>query len=120
MLLSYSPSRAMSSRRPAEGQSVMPRDLLTFALEGDVDLLLFPDAMTKFRDLVQTLSEEIAGPVPITWAIDGLAVGSAVVTVRGEAGEADKTEAVERVVSAYAAIGKALEKQEPIPYSERV
>jgi len=95
----------------------MPRDVLTFALEGDVDLMLFPEAVWKFRDLVQALSEEVAGQTPIVWQIDMLSAGSAVIAVKGQA---EAPETVERVVSAYAAIGKAREKQEPIPYSERI
>ena len=95
----------------------MPLNTLTLALEGDVSLREFSEAMQHFHDLVKGLSQEIAGSVRIDWAIEDLEAGSAVAVVRGTS---EQPQVVARVVSAYATIGHALASGDPIPYSETV
>lgn len=94
----------------------MARDTVTLALDGDVPLKLFARAVGDFSELVNALSDEVAG-ADVQWVVDDLQIGSTVATVRGES---EEVEAVERIVVAYAAVGRALQRAEPIPYSPRV
>ena len=95
----------------------MPETTLTVVLDGNVPLDQFADGMQRFRRLVETLTQEVSGKAEIAWIVDELAGGSAVATIRGEA---EQVEDVERVVRAYAVVGRALERHEVIPYSPRV
>lgn len=95
----------------------MAANTLTLALEGDVPLDQYALALQRLAELVATLSEEVAQGTAIDWWIDDLQFGSAVATVRGEATD---VEPVERVVAAYATVGRALQQHEPIPYSLKV
>ncbi len=95
----------------------MTETTLTLVLGGEVPLDRFAESMQGFRQLIEALTQEVSGGAKIAWVIDELAGGSAVATIRGEA---EQIEDVERVVRAYAVVGKALERHEVIPYSERV
>jgi hypothetical protein len=95
----------------------MTKTTLTLVLGGEVPLDRFAEGMQGFRQLIEALTQEVSGGAKIAWVIDELAGGSAVATIRGEA---EQIEDVERVVRAYAVVGKALERHEVIPYSERV
>jgi hypothetical protein len=95
----------------------MSENILTFALEGEVTLADFSEAMKDFGALITALSQEIAGQTKIDWRIDDLNAGSAIATVRSDS---PHKEIVEGVVRAYATVGNALQRQEPIPYSEKV
>jgi hypothetical protein len=90
---------------------------LTLVLGGDVPLDLFAESMVRFQRLVDALTDEVSGEAKIAWVVDELVAGNAVATVRGEA---DHAEDIARVVRAYAAVGRALERHEVIPYSPRV
>lgn len=90
---------------------------LTLALNGDVPLDEFAEGIRDFWRLVSALTQEVSGKSDIVWIIDELAGGSAIATIRGEA---EQTEDVERVIHAYAIVGRALERNEVIPYSPRV
>jgi hypothetical protein len=90
---------------------------ITLALNGDVPLDDFADGIREFWRLVNALTQEVSGKSDIAWFIDELHGGSAIATIRGEA---DQVEDVERVVHAYAVVGRALERNEVIPYSPRV
>jgi hypothetical protein len=50
----------------------MDNDTLTLALNGDVSLRDFAQAMAQFSALVQGLTIEIAGDAAIEWVIDTL------------------------------------------------
>src|SRR5437867_4108299 len=98
----------------------MAIDNLTLALNGRLPLPLFAEAVGDFDALVRSLSEEIAKAAHIVWAladIQGTAedryVTSAMLT---SVGEAEDLESVERVVRAYARVGKSLESRTAIPY----
>jgi hypothetical protein len=95
----------------------MADDILTIALEGEVTLADFSEAMKDFGALVAALSQEIGGPTKIDWRIDDLTASSAIATVRGDS---PNREIVEAVVRAMATVGTALQHREPIPYSEKV
>ncbi|HEY7030134.1 MAG TPA: hypothetical protein VH482_02340 [Thermomicrobiales bacterium] len=95
----------------------MPETTLTIVLGGDVPLDLFVESMQRLRLLIDALTEEVGGEAGISWVVDELAAGNAVATIRGEA---ERAEDVERVVRAYVAVGRALERHEVIPYSPRV
>ena len=95
----------------------MAKDTVTFALEGDVSLDEFARALDGLAGLMQALSHEVGDRVAISWRVADLRAGSATAILQGEA---DETSAVERVVSAYGAVGRALERRQPVPYSARV
>lgn len=95
----------------------MSRDTLTLSLIGDVPIALYAKAIEYFDKLIENLSDEVVGPDTIKWEISHLQSGSAVATVRGIYHDAD---AVEKVVSAYGIVGKALNEGRQIPYSTEV
>jgi hypothetical protein len=95
----------------------MPNDVLTLALNGDISLNDFAITVTNFQHLVDSLTADVAGGEGIEWVIEDLQAGSAIMTLRGSAGNET---AVERVVRAYHVVGQALERHEPIPYAPAI
>lgn len=95
----------------------MPRDTMTFILDGNVSLANFETAVRAFRETVDALSREVAPAGHINWVVDVLETGSTMLGVRGESPDAAE---VERVVDAFEAVGSALERSDPIPYSQAV
>lgn len=92
-------------------------ETLTFALEGEVNLDTFADAMRRFQELVANLSKQIAPKSRVVWMIESLVSGSAVATVRARS---DTLEPVLRIVNGYEVVGKALSRGEQIPYADSV
>lgn len=95
----------------------MPDNMMTITFEGNVPLGLFAEGMSHFQSLVDALSAEVVQGAAIEWIVDDLQSGSTVATIRGESAE---PESVERVVSAYAIVGRFLQNRQPIPYSDKV
>lgn len=95
----------------------MKDNILTFALEGELTLDDFSEAIKDFNALVSALSQEIGGTTKIDWRIDELNAGSALATIHGVSSD---EQVVLGVVQGYAAVGKALQNRTPIPYSEKV
>jgi hypothetical protein len=95
----------------------MPNTTMTLALNGEIPLDLFTQAMGHFRGLVYALAEEISPAAHIEWFIEDLVSSSAQATVRGESSQ---IEAVEPIPSAFLAVGRALADGRPVPYSPRV
>lgn len=95
----------------------MAKDTVTLELQGSVPLDKFADAVQRFSNLVRALSAETGVP-EARWDITDLSVGSAVATARGTANGSD--EKVERVVSAYLEVGRALESGTTLPFSSSV
>lgn len=87
----------------------MAKNTLTFELGGRVEIAEFADGIVAFRRLVSALTPLHAG---VTWVVEDLQPGSAVVTLRGEA---DDPVAVERIVDDYERIGAALSWHEDLP-----
>lgn len=87
----------------------MAKNTLTFELGGRVEIASFADAMAAFRRLVTALTPKSAG---VTWVVEDLQPGSAVVTLRGEALD---PHAVERIVNDYEKIGAGLERHIDLP-----
>lgn len=118
LLLLYSHSRRVSRRAAGgKGPEAMAKDTLTLALIGDIDFRSFAETTQHFRALIEALSEEMAPGVHIEWTLHDLGIGSAITAVRGES---DRIDRVEQVVRAYAEVGRALEHNKPMPFSERV
>lgn len=95
----------------------MTKDLLTFAMEGDVDLQEFAGAINNLNLLLSQLSKEVGGNAKIDWMIDELHAGSAVATFKGLYPE---LVIIENVVNAYEVVGEALAAGYEIPFSETV
>lgn len=95
----------------------MPKNTVTLSLDGDVPLADFASSMERLTRLMKALSKEIGGKSKIEWTIDDLQAGSATATI---AGVSESSDAVERVVIAYAHIGEALAHGQPIPYGGRI
>lgn len=95
----------------------MPEDTITLALNGQVTLEAYTTAIRALTDLIHVLQAEISPDTRAVWEIDDLQISSAIATVRATSG--DPTE-IERVTRAYTLVGRALSKQEPIPFPPRV
>lgn len=93
-------------------------ETVTVALEGpDISLDSFVETVTALRALLKDLSAEVAPGSQLAWDVEDLQRGSAITTVRGRAISGDPDD-VGRVSRAYEAIGDALDRRSPIPYSE--
>ena len=92
----------------------MNPNTITLALGGDIPFEQFAQTMERFHRLIDLLTEDMGRDARISWIVDDLSIGSAVVSIRGES---EQEEAVERVTRAYAVIGESLEHDQPIPYS---
>ena len=94
-----------------------PERTLTLALEGDVTLREFSQAMSSFKDMVDGLTSEVAVDAGVEWFIEDLQTGSAIATVRAVA---ERPEAMAAIIAAYLAVGRALQSNQLVPYGERV
>lgn len=82
-------------------------DTLTLAVDGQVSLKAFSDAMAGLESLVAALASEVGGEHPesrVQWVVDSLYTSSAVATIRG-IGPASQ---VDQVVRAYESTGEAI------------
>lgn len=95
----------------------MTSDTITFALEGEVNLDDLAAALPALKGLIDGLGSDVAPGAAVDWVIDGLSVGSAVLTARGES---DNMTAVETIASAYLTVGQALERGGSIPYAPNI
>lgn len=95
----------------------MTDDILTIALDGDITLADFSEAIRLFRLLVDALSQEVGGKTKVDWRIDDLQTGSAIATIRGTS---PRPEITEEIIRAFAIVGSALQRHETIPYSDKV
>ncbi len=95
----------------------MAKETLTLALEGDVALGEFANALTNLHSLLNQLAKEVTKDTEVAWLIDELYTGSAVATFRGVNGDMS---AVENVVNAYEEVGDSLQTGRDIPYSTAV
>jgi len=95
----------------------MTKTTLTLSLGGDIPLDQFALTIERFQRLIDLLTQEVSQDVDITWIVDELFAGSAVITIRGKA---EQSEAIERVGRAYSVIGQSLEHHQPIPYSPQI
>lgn len=95
----------------------MPETTLVLALEGDVRLDQFSEAVKRFEKLLVQLAQEVAADTKIEWDLEDLQYGSAIMAV---AGRADADEPVLRVVSAFEDVGQSLQQHAPIPFSRHV
>jgi hypothetical protein len=106
--------RNVQTPENADEGKAMKHTTLTLALGGDIPFDEFTKTMERFHRLVDLLTQDLGRNAQITWIVDDLLIGSAVVSIRGEA---EQDEAVERIARAYAVIGESLEHNQPIPYS---
>jgi hypothetical protein len=94
----------------------MAKDTVTLALQGEVSLEQFAEAVRRFSALVSELSAETKA-TGVRWEISDLEVGSTMATARGVA---DEPKVIERVVHSYLEVGQALEGGTTVPFSPRV
>jgi hypothetical protein len=98
-------------------------DTLTLALDGDVTLPEFADAVLHFNHLVEAISREERAD-HVAWIVADLEYSSALTTVKGVAADSEPPEIVEdeirRVIQGYLRVGKALEAGSPVPYEGAV
>lgn len=92
-------------------------DTLTLILHGDLPLDLFAKAIRSIDALLDAIAVEVTGDDAIRWNVDRLENGSAVVRVRGVT---EDFAALEATIRAYDAVGEALQRKEPIPFSPTV
>jgi hypothetical protein len=84
----------------------MPKDTMTLALSGEIELGIFAIAISNFENLARVLSRN-ADAEGIKWMICDLQVSSAIATVHGEG---DILVKVERVVNDYESLGNLLQQ----------
>lgn len=94
-------------------------ETVTLALQGDVSLAKFSEAVAHFHGLVAALSAESQAQ-DVDWEIDALDYSSAITTARGVPQNGGAPERVDRVVRAYLEVGQALEQHATIPYPAAV
>lgn len=94
----------------------MPGDRVTLALQGEVTLGAFAEAVVHFSRLVDALSRDVGADAQIRWVITELEAGSAIATARGIGDRG----AVESVTGAYIDVGKSLERGVLPDYSKPV
>lgn len=92
-------------------------DTVTLELQGSVSLEQFAQAVTGFQRLIAALSTE--SQADVRWEVEHLDAGSATVTSRAVSDNGYVAE-VDRVVSSYLEVGRALEGHTTIPYSKRI
>ena len=95
----------------------MPNDTVTLALDGDVSVDVFASAAKDLAALINALSSEIAGQDRPEWIVQYLDGGSATMTFGAQGSE---EETIEKVVRGFATVGRSLESDEAIPYSQKV
>jgi hypothetical protein len=95
----------------------MSDSTVILALDGDVTLEAFSEAVSHFTSLLLQLTQEVAADAEIEWALEDLNYGSAMIAA---AGRAEVNEPVLRVVSAFENVGQALQHHDPIPFSQHV
>lgn len=95
----------------------MAKDTITLALNGEVTIHDFASAVSNLEILVYALSEELGVADKVEWIVHDLQTSSAIATIRGET---DVIEQAERVVEAYASVGRALQAGNRPDFSERV
>ena len=83
----------------------MSKTTLTFELGGRVELKEFEKGIRLFTRLVSNLTQRSG----VTWVVEDLQPGSALVTLRGESDDLAK---VEQIVVEYEEIGSALSRHE--------
>lgn len=89
----------------------MKLETVTLALDGDIPLAAFADAVGSFNDLINRITRDVASS-EVDWSVIQLDVSSTIVTALGRSSEpAD----VERVVSAYDDVGRRLAEGELLP-----
>ena len=98
------------------------KETVTLMLDGHIPPHEFGVAMVGYTGLLNALTTDLKVKGDVDWSLDGL-IGveeraeEAGITFRGEASDPEK---VARVVSAYEAVGAALESGRPIGYSAAV
>lgn len=95
-------------------------DIVTFAIDGELSLERFAQAVRRFTDLIRALNTDLGQGADIRWVLSGLEYGSAIAIARGVPRKDEDAATVERIVDAYLTVGTALEANTPIPFSERV
>ncbi len=83
----------------------MSKTTLTYEMGGQVDLKDLENGITLFRRLVYSLTPRTR----VTWVVEDLQPGSAIVTLRGQA---DDPAEVEHIIDEYEKIGSSLSRHE--------
>ena len=100
----------------------MADDTLTLALDGEVSLPEFAEAILHFDKLVHALARA-EGALHVRWVVADLEVSSALATARGLALDKQPEQAVreeiQRVIAGYLRVGLSLEQGSPIPYDDK-
>ena len=95
----------------------MADNTMTLALDGNVPFKEFAIAIEHFYKLVDALAIQFQAKESVEWFVDDLVKSSAIATIRGESQTPRK---IEQVIEGYAIVARALEANEPVPYSPRV
>ena len=92
----------------------MADDIVTLALDGEISVADFAQAVQAFSGLLKALTDTVAPNSDIEWMIERLDTSSAIMTARAES---ENVQQVESVTQAYSVIGRSMSVSEPIPYA---
>ena len=89
---------------------------ITFAVEGDVDIVILAAAAGRLKRLAEALAADFAPHSHVRWRLADLAAGSAVIAL---APESDSPVAVRRVMRGFGDVGAALAADRALDFSPR-
>ncbi len=92
----------------------MAKDTITLALNGDVTINDFSNAIREFSNLVKGISIDVASGKNIEWVVVDLEAGSATATIKGVVEDAEDIIEVEKCVDEYIEIGRCLRERKSL------
>jgi hypothetical protein len=96
----------------------MPRETITFRMEGDdISLRTFAQTVGYLRDLLSALAQELAHGQSVQWMLQELHAGSAEITLRGSSPDPGVVDELSR---AFVYVGHAYSNAQPLPYAKPV
>jgi DNA polymerase III alpha subunit (gram-positive type) len=87
---------------------------ITLALDGDVTLRDFSNAMVRFKEIVDGLKNEIAPDSKIDWVVEDLKKKCAIACIKGIPTTSKDIEPIQRIKKAYTEIGRQVVHGEPL------
>ena len=89
----------------------MSGNTLTFELGGEVKIDDLENGVARFRRLVSALTTGVA----VTWVVEDLNIGNAIITIRAESSD---DAGIERILKDYASVGHSLAEGEPLQFTQ--
>ncbi|MCG3199210.1 MAG: hypothetical protein HUU16_08985 [Candidatus Omnitrophica bacterium] len=107
-------------KRQAPTTERLTKDTLTLALEGEIPLQAFSEAVRNLSLMIESLTQEISSPDSVDWIIQDLSAGSATATIRGLPRTKAGKRTIGKVIAGYEEVATCLQEGRKIPFSESV